>query len=281
MIGYELGVFDILRESDLQKLDRTIQLSEQDDAEAFGLGIYDDNLCEILEGNKPLKNQEDIMAIMQQIRGIDFVFSVNSLDQKLVEQKAAKAYKEYLKELNEKKIKDVEKTYDLGYAPGTYDLFHKGHLDNLMMAAQQSKQLVVGVKADELVVEHKGRTPMMTADERMDILRHFKFVTDVYTYYTRDLHVANEYIKSKYSKGIDAVFLGSDLKNDFKKTEGINIVYTPRDPKVMKTRSTTAYRKLCLDRNQVSSYTGIKLDEQLTKNSEIGKNRKEDVEHTK
>ncbi len=122
---------------------------------------------------------------------------------------------------------------------------------------------------------------MMTADERMDILRHFKFVTDVYTYYTRDLHVANEYIKSKYSKGIDAVFLGSDLKNDFKKTEGINIVYTPRDPKVMKTRSTTAYRKLCLDRNQVSSYTGIKLDEQLTKNSEIGKNRKEDVEHTK
>ena len=173
MIGYELGVFDILRESDLQKLDRTIQLSEQDDAEAFGLGIYDDNLCEILEGNKPLKNQEDRMAIMQQIRGIDFVFSVNSLDQKLVEQKAAKAYKEYLKELNEKKLKDVEKTYDLGYAPGTYDLFHKGHLDNLMMAAQQSKRLVVGVKADELVVEHKGRTPMMTADERMDILRHF------------------------------------------------------------------------------------------------------------
>ena len=59
------------------------------------------------------------------------------------------------------------------YAPGTYDLFHAGHLENLLEASQKSKRLIVGVKADELVYEHKGRKPMMTAEERMEILRHF------------------------------------------------------------------------------------------------------------
>lgn len=80
----------------------------------------------------------------------------------------------------------------------------------------------------------------------MEILRHFKFVDDAYVYYTRDLKIAAEWFKIKYGKQFDAVFYGSDLKKDFADVGEFNIVFTPRDKETMKTRSTSAYRKLCV-----------------------------------
>ena len=41
MIAYASGVFDILRAKDLQDLDKKIQLSKQEGAEFFGVGIYE------------------------------------------------------------------------------------------------------------------------------------------------------------------------------------------------------------------------------------------------
>ena len=78
----------------------------------------------------------------------------------------------------------------------------------------------------------------------MEILRHFKFVHDVYKYYTRDLYIANDWIKSKYNQDVGAVFLGADLKKDFADIEGINIIFTERSEEKMKQRSTTAYTKI-------------------------------------
>lgn len=66
---------------------------------------------------------------------------------------------------------------------------------------------------------------------------------NVYQYYTRDPHIAGSWIKSKYHKEIDAIFLGSDLKKDFKDITDINIVFTERDEKKMANRSTTGYIK--------------------------------------
>ena len=147
---------------------------------------------------------------------------------------------------------------------GTYDLFHAGHLENLLIASSQSKKLIVGVKADKLVQEHKHKNPMISQKERVEILRHFKFVDDAYVYFTRDLNIANDYIKSKYGKDVDAVFLGSDLKNDFKDIKNINIVYTERDEKLMEERSSTGYakkyKKLSLSNQTDKKYTGNKID---------------------
>lgn len=120
--------------------------------------------------------------------------------------------------------------------------FMHGHLENLLIASENSEKLIVGVKSDELVQAHKKKTPVLSAEERMEILRHFKFVDDAYIYYTRDLHIARDWIESKYGK-LDAVFFGSDLKADFKGCNDINIVYTDRPPELLSTRSTTAYRK--------------------------------------
>lgn len=263
MLAYEMGPYDMLRADDLDEIDKQIQLSREQGIKNFAIGIYDDNVCQALNINKPIKSLKDRMEIMKYIRGVDFVFPVHSLDKKVLEQDITKAFEEFKKEQNKKKEKQ-DKKYDLAYAPGTYDLFHAGHLENLLIASSQSKKLIVGVKADKLVQEHKHKNPMISQKERVEILRHFKFVDDAYVYFTRDLNIANDYIKSKYDKDVDAVFLGSDLKNDFKDIKNINIVYTERDEKLMEERSSTGYakkyKKLSLSKQTDKKYTGNKID---------------------
>ena len=280
MIAYKTGVFDILREEDLQNLDRQIQLSQEENVEAFGLGIYDENLCEQLGIGSPLKSLEDRMKIAECLRGVDFVFPVTTLDRKVILSRVKSAYEEYLaNKEREEANSGQQKPYDLGYAPGTYDLFHAGHLENLLIASSKCKRLIVGVKADELVEEHKGRKPVISDEERMEIIRHFKFVYGVYKYYTRDLHSANENIQGIYGKPIDAVFLGSDLQKDFSRTEGLNIIYTPRDREKMNVRSTTHYIKLSIDRAKKGKFRGkIPQISSEEKGEEVDKGE-EEIQH--
>ena len=270
-IAYRMGAYDILRAGDLQNLDKEIQKSKENNEECiFALGIYDDNLCQVLGMNKPIKSTADRVKIMEQIRGVDFAFSIPSTDAKIIEMKLREAYIEYEKK-REQKVKEQEKKYKVGYAPGTYDLFHLGHLENILEASSQSEFLIVGVKDDELVKAHKKKDPIISAEERMEILRHFKVVNDVYRYYVRDLHMANEWIKSKYGSGADAIFLGSDLEKDFAGVKDINIVFTERPPELMKTRSSTALRTLYLGNSQNSKYTGPRVERKEVKENGEGK----------
>lgn len=240
MISYTVGSFDVLRAENLQDLDMQIQLSKENGAKFFGVGVYDDNLCENLGMGKPLKSLNDRMEIVKYLRGVDFVFSISSLDEELIKNKIMQIDFSKLQEIQNI---DSDKKYNIGYAPGTYDLFHAGHLENLLIASQNSKKLIVGVKSDELVKKHKNKLPNLTDIERAEILRHFKFVYDTYIYIARNPNIANDWIKSKYGQCADAIFLGSDLKNDFNDYDNLNIVYTERPPELMKERSTTAYTK--------------------------------------
>ena len=143
MIKYTIGSYDILRAKDLDKLDEKIQESKALGAEYFALGIYSDKLMEELGMTTPLKSIEDRMAIMSQIRGIDFVFPVESL--RLEDQRDGinAAYKDFLEK--KRNSTDVAKPYKLGYAPGTYDLFHAGHLENLLLASALALATVNGL----------------------------------------------------------------------------------------------------------------------------------------
>ena len=274
MIACFRGAYDVLRAKDLEELDKEIQLAKDKGAECVGLAIYDDNLCEALGLGKPLKNVEERMKIMEQIIGIDFVFKISTLQKDIVEESAKKAYRmyDYYKKLENGKSKVKNKKFKLGYAPGTYDLFHAGHLENLLLAAKDCEKLIVGVKSDELVWEHKNRDPVISADERMEILRHFKFVDGVYKYYVRDPHVALDYIKDRYKEKVEAIYLGSDLKKDFSYIEDVNIVYTPRDDKKMKERSTTKYRLLYLSNEKNKKYKG-EVKQNIKKNKEVDENK--------
>ena len=251
MLGYISGAYDVLRKKDLERLDMAAQVSQEKGNDYFAVAVYSDELCEKLGLGEPIKSQEDRIRIIQYIHGVDFAFPIYSIESDEIEESAMRALKKF-EERKEAK-EELKKEFDLVYAPGTYDLFHAGHLENLLEAASRGQRLIVGVKADELVQSHKGKKPMLDAQERMDILRHFKFVHDVYRYYTRDPHVAARWIERKYGKKVDAIFMGTDLQSDFEDIDDIKIIFTSRSPEMMKSRSTTAYtRKLGLRSFKVS-----------------------------
>lgn len=248
MIAFSCDDWDEITIEKLKKLDMDIFIGKHLGAECIGLGIYDDQLREALGLGKPLKTIEERMKIMEQIRGVDFVFIVSSLQKDIVKESAEKAYKIYEqnKKLENEKKQVEKKKYEYGYVPGTYDLFHIGHLENLLKALEYCTKIIVGIKSDSLVEKHKNRKPVTSANERMEILRRFKFVYIVHEYDVRDPQVAVNQIKEKYGIDVNVIILGSDLKEDFSNVniEGVDKKFTYRDKEKMKTRSTTAYMEI-------------------------------------
>lgn len=55
---------------------------------------------------------------------------------------------------------------------GTWDLFHAGHLNALINASYQCDLLWVGVYSDQVVNEYKGRYPIITQADRMQLIRY-------------------------------------------------------------------------------------------------------------
>ena len=188
MLGYITGVYDILRKKDLERLDMAMQVSQENGNDYFAIGVYDDELCEKLGLGEPLKKVEDRIKIIQYIYGVDFAFPISSIEEEEIKKSVKSALEQYQKGIETEKDNNNEKEFDIVYAPGTYDLFHAGHLENLLEAANRGKKLIVGVKADELVIKHKGKRPNLNAQERMEILRHFKFVDDVQVLYKRSTY---------------------------------------------------------------------------------------------
>jgi glycerol-3-phosphate cytidylyltransferase len=64
----------------------------------------------------------------------------------------------------------------IGYAPGAFDLFHIGHLNLLRRAKERCDYLVAGVVSDEVLIAHKGVTPVIPLAERLEIVRSVRFV---------------------------------------------------------------------------------------------------------
>ena len=54
----------------------------------------------------------------------------------------------------------------VGYAPGAYDLFHIGHLNLLRRAKEHCEYLIAGVVADDVLIKHKGVTPVIPLAKR-------------------------------------------------------------------------------------------------------------------
>ena len=240
-IDYTIGAYDIIREKDLSKLTKKIIKSEK---KLFGVGIYDSSICETLCVDQPIKSLEDRMQIMQQIKGVDFVFPVKSLDLEDIREEKLKACKIQMTKIQESKGQKNTKKYKVGYVPGTFDLFHCGHLENLMIAIGECEKVIVGVKSDDLVRKHKNKNPFILEDERKAIIENIKGIDYAYVYDDRDLKKARENIRKLYGETIDAVYFGEDLKEDFKKpVEGLEIIFTKRPKELQKVRSTSAYRK--------------------------------------
>jgi glycerol-3-phosphate cytidylyltransferase len=115
---------------------------------------------------------------------------------------------------------------------GTFDVFHVGHVRMLNRAKELGDRLVVGVSADALNVRKKGRAPVFTQDERLEIVANIRAVDEVFV--EESLELKREYVL-RYDA--DVLVMGDDWAGRFDElSDACEVVYLPRTPSV----STTA-----------------------------------------
>jgi glycerol-3-phosphate cytidylyltransferase len=115
---------------------------------------------------------------------------------------------------------------------GTFDVFHVGHLRVIERAAALGDRLVVGVSADALNERKKGRPPVFSQRERMEIVAALKPVDAVFL--EESLEQKRDYILEHEA---DVLVMGDDWAGRFDDLDDIcKVVYLPRTPAI----STTA-----------------------------------------
>lgn len=117
----------------------------------------------------------------------------------------------------------------IGYTAGVFDLFHIGHLNILKKAKEQCDYLIVAVSTDELVMEYKHKHPVISFDERIEIVKAIRYVDEVVPQINRNKFAAWEkYHFNKMFVGDDwkGSALFSEVEQKFK-TVGVEVVYFP------------------------------------------------------
>ncbi len=114
---------------------------------------------------------------------------------------------------------------------GTFDVFHVGHLRILERAASLGDRLVVGVSSDALNYKKKGRHPVYTQVERMEIVSAIKYVDTVFC--EESLEFKRDYIL-EYSA--DILVMGDDWRGRFDELSDIcTVIYLERTPAISTT----------------------------------------------
>ncbi len=114
---------------------------------------------------------------------------------------------------------------------GTYDVFHVGHLRLLQRAAALGDRLVVGVSADALNFAKKGRTPVFSESERLEIVGALRVVAEVFI--EESLELKRDYL---IQHGADVLAMGDDWKGRFDEfSDIVEVVYFERTPSVSTT----------------------------------------------
>jgi glycerol-3-phosphate cytidylyltransferase len=115
----------------------------------------------------------------------------------------------------------------IGFAPGAFDLFHIGHLNLLRRAKNQCDFLIAGVVAAEVLITHKGVSPVIPLAERLEIVRSVRFVDAAYPAMTNDkLDIWRELQFDVLFKGDDwrGSAKGDQLERDFAAV-GVDVMY--------------------------------------------------------
>ena len=122
---------------------------------------------------------------------------------------------------------------------GTFDLFHIGHLKMLERAKAKGDFLIVGISSDELNWNKKGKNPIFSCKERVEIISSLKCVDEVFI---EEIIDKEEYCM-KYKA--DLFIIGDDWKNkpcgkknktfDEQLKSICKVEYIPRTPSISTT----------------------------------------------
>jgi glycerol-3-phosphate cytidylyltransferase len=114
---------------------------------------------------------------------------------------------------------------------GTFDVLHVGHVRVLERAAALGDRLVVGVSSDALNADKKGRAPVYSQAERMEIVSALRCVDQVFV--EESLERKRDYI---VEHGADILVMGDDWVGEFDwVSDACEVVYLPRTPSVSTT----------------------------------------------
>jgi len=118
------------------------------------------------------------------------------------------------------------------YTGGTFDLFHKGHLEFLRRCASFGS-VTVSLNTDDFILKYKGKPPIMTFEEREAVLLGCRYVTNVISNYDgADSRASIEEV------GPSLIIVGSDwarrdyyaqmgFNQDWLDKRGIGLCYIP------------------------------------------------------
>ncbi len=65
------------------------------------------------------------------------------------------------------------------YTGGTFDLFHKGHVNFLRQCKEIGDYIVVSLNTDDFIYRYKGSYPIIKYEDRRDVLLSCKYVDEV------------------------------------------------------------------------------------------------------
>jgi glycerol-3-phosphate cytidylyltransferase len=123
---------------------------------------------------------------------------------------------------------------------GTYDLFHKGHLNIINRAKNLGDKLIVGVSTDQLNYNKKQKYPIYSQEDRKDIISNLKAVDN--TFFEESLEKKRDYIL-KYKANI--LVMGDDWEGRFDEFKDIcEVLYLPRTPNISSTEVKEIIRSL-------------------------------------
>lgn len=113
------------------------------------------------------------------------------------------------------------------YTSGTWDMFHVGHLNILRAAKSLGDVLIVGVKTDEVVLQHKGHYPLLSYEDRAAVVAACRYVDVVVPQRTQQ---KDDLLKKM---DVDILVVGDDWwerkvdGHDFMVREGRRVIYLP------------------------------------------------------
>lgn len=125
---------------------------------------------------------------------------------------------------------------------GTFDMFHIGHLKLLQRLSALGDELIVAVSTDEFNAK-KGKKTLIPYEQRVEIVRNIKCVTDVIAENTWE-----QKLKDINTYGINVFAMGDDWygKFDFLKPH-CEVLYLPRTDNISTTELKIALNQFLQD----------------------------------